>query len=277
MKLNEWNLMSQPAGSTTNNSSSSGYKKRFEKLIKYHIDHASSELERVTAKDIRDNYFRLSEHYNTGLSEFDRDIIVSYDKDSNTLMLRVFVDSKEVYSTLCYSYEEFIEVASAYMYLPDSFTPEYNDLLTEWVAMKNTSNSSSPPANSRSSKTNKEKFSELVAYMQKHKDSSVIFTSVNGPNDTGFEYEEQRAFTNGDEYNLSLEVECKSGNLFFIHLDMDGTRIATKSAVGWEDLLLKIKAHFHVPEMGSTEYQDLLESTESSIAEDFKAYENLWD
>lgn len=268
MNLNEWNLMNKPASK-----SSGSYKKRFEKLIKYHIDHASSELESITKKDIRDTYFRLSEHYNSGHTEFDRDIVVTYDKDSNTFMLRVFVDSKEVYSTLCYSYEEFVEAAEGYMFLPDSGTQEYDDLLTEWVEMKNNSNTSSQPA---SSKTNKEKFTELVSYMQKHKDSSVIFTSVNGPNDTGFEYEEQRAFTNGSEYNLSLEVECKSGNLFFIHLDMDENRLATKSAVGWEDLLLKIKTYFHVPKTGSPEYKSLTESF-SSIAEDFKAYENLWD
>jgi hypothetical protein len=125
----------------------------------------------------------------------------------------------------------------------------------------------SQPAPTASSKTNKEKFTELVAYMQKHKGSSVIFTSVSGPTDTGFEYEEQKAFANGDEYNLSLEVECKSGNLFFIHLDMDGKRIATKSAVGWEDLLLKIKTHFYVPKMGSPEYKSLTESVSSELNE----------
>lgn len=114
-----------------NNNSSGSYKKRFEKLIKYHIDHASSELESITKKDIRDNYFRLSEHYNTGLSEFDRDIVVSYDKDSDTFFLRIFVDNKEVYSKLCNSYKEFVEAAEGYMFLPDSGTKEYDDLLAE--------------------------------------------------------------------------------------------------------------------------------------------------
>jgi hypothetical protein len=151
---------------------------------------------------------------------------------------------------------------------------EWKDNTGKKVNTPSTS-SASTPASTTSSKTNKEKFTELVSYMQKHKDSSVIFTSVNGPNDTGFEYEEQRAFTNGNEYNLSLEVKCKSGDLFFIYLDMDGNRLVTKSAVGWEDLLSKIKTHFNVPKTGSPEYKSLTESF-SSFADEFKLYENLF-
>ena len=83
MKLNEFKYMNQPTSNTT--TSAGSYKKRFEKLIKYHIDHASSELESITKKDIRDSYFRLSEHYSNGLGEFDRDIVVSYDKGSAIL------------------------------------------------------------------------------------------------------------------------------------------------------------------------------------------------
>ena len=277
MDLREWQYMNKPAGSAANNSSSSGYKKRFEKLIKYHIDHASSELESITRKAIFNYSFHLGEHYNTGSSEFDRYIIVSVNKYTDEFYLSIFVDNKKVYSTQVKGYDNCVAILEAYMFLPNKGTQDYDDLLTEslteWQLMNPPK--ASQPASTASSKTNKEKFTELVAYMQKHKDSSVIFTSVNGPTDTGFEYEEQKAFANGDEYNLSLEVECKSGNLFFIHLDMDGKRIATKSAVGWEDLLLKIKTHFYVPKMGSPEYKSLTESL--SIAEDFKTYENLWD
>ena len=131
MELREWQYINKPAGSTASNSSSSGYKKRFEKLIKYHIDHASSELESITKKDIRDMYFHLGEHYNTGHDEFDRDIVVSYDKDSGTFFLRIFVDGKEKESILRKGYEDFVKAIEAYMFLPDSGTQEYDDLLTE--------------------------------------------------------------------------------------------------------------------------------------------------
>jgi hypothetical protein len=125
MELREWRYMNPPA------TSPSGYKKRFEKLIKYHIDHASSELESITKKDIKDNGFRLSEHYDNGHHEFDRDIIASYDKASDTFMLRIFIDGKEVDNILRKGYEDFVDAAEDYMFLPDYNTPEYDDLLTE--------------------------------------------------------------------------------------------------------------------------------------------------
>jgi hypothetical protein len=131
MELREWQYMNKPAGSTANNSSSSGYKKRFEKLIKYHIDHASSELESITKKDIKEDSFRLSEHYDNGHHEFDRDIIVSYDKVSDTFMLRIFVDGKEVDNILRKGYEDFVKAIEPYMFLPDQGTSEWDDLLTE--------------------------------------------------------------------------------------------------------------------------------------------------
>ena len=110
MKLNEWKPMKATA--------SGGYKKRFEKLINYHISNASSELESITKKEIKDDGFRLSEHYNTGRTEFDRDLVVSYDKDSDTFMLRIFVDGKEVFNTLRDSYEALVSALAAYLYIP---------------------------------------------------------------------------------------------------------------------------------------------------------------
>lgn len=112
-------------------SSITSYKKRFEKLIKYHIDHASSELESITKKDIRDDYFHLGEHYNDGKSEFDRDIVASYDKASGTFFFRIFVDGKEKESILRKGYKDFVKAIEAYMFLPDSGTQEYDGLLTE--------------------------------------------------------------------------------------------------------------------------------------------------
>lgn len=125
MELREWRYVNPPAGN------SSSYKKRFEKLIKYHIDHASSELESITKKDIKDDGFRLSEHYNNGHHEFDRDIIVSIDKNTDEFFISVFVDHKEVGSSQRKGYENFVKAIEPYMFLPDNGTQEYDDLLTE--------------------------------------------------------------------------------------------------------------------------------------------------
>ena len=112
-----------------------GNKNGYSGIDHYHIDHASSELESITRKDISNRHFRFSEHYNTGTTEFDRDIIVNWDKNTDTFFFRIFVDGKEVYSKLCNSYEEFVEVAEGYMFLPGPGTEEYNDLLTESLSI----------------------------------------------------------------------------------------------------------------------------------------------
>ena len=130
--LTEWVAMNNKTSST----SSSGYKKRFEKLIKYHIDHASSELESVTTKDIKDYSFHLSEHYNTGSQEFDRTIIVSVNKYTDEFYLSIFVDGKVVYQNDYEGYEKVLEILTdTYMFLPDEGTPDYDDLLTESLSI----------------------------------------------------------------------------------------------------------------------------------------------
>ena len=130
--LTEWVVMNNKTSST----SSTSYKKRFEKLIKYHIDHASSELESITHKDIKDDSFHLSEHYNTGSDEFDRDIAVSVDKATNIFYLNIFVNGKQVYHNDYEGYEKVLEILTdTYMFLPDSGTQEYDDLLTESLSI----------------------------------------------------------------------------------------------------------------------------------------------
>lgn len=265
------NLLTEWVEMKNNNSSSSSFKKRFEKLIKYHIDHASSELESITQKDIRDSYFHLGEHYNTGSQEFDRNIVVSYDKDSGTFFLRIFVDGKEVYSKLCNSYEEFVEVAEGYMFLPDSGTEEYNSLLIEWVEMKSNSNASSQPA---ASKTNKEKFRELTDYMKNHCDEDTTIAQATKIDNTGFIYEEFREPDNGKKRYIDVEVKF-FGDSWHVEIWDGGEMIEKTTGTLWEDLVAIIGDHFNVPNIGSKEYDSLCEST--SFAADFKEYENLWD
>ena len=126
--LTEWVAMNNKTSFT----SSSGYKKRFEKLIKYHIDHASSELERVNNKVINEYDFHLSEHYNTGSDEFNRTIIVSVNKYTDEFFLSIFVDGKVVYRNNYEGYKKVLEILTdTYMFLPDEGTQEYDDLLTE--------------------------------------------------------------------------------------------------------------------------------------------------
>lgn len=262
MELREWQYMNKPAGSTTNNSSS-GYKKRFEKLIKYHIDHASSELESVTSKDISNWHFRLGEHYNNGSQEFDREIAVSVDNATDTFYLNIFVDGKQVYHNDYKSYEEVLEILTgSYMYLPDEGTQDYDDLLTEslneWQLMSPSVNSSSQPASNPNK--NKDKFYDLISYMQQYKHPTVTSTKVDRLDNTGFEYEEHREPTKAVAYDLRVEVDLVRHDLFTIHVFQDGKQTATYMPQGWENFLLYLKSLFNVPATGSPEHTALIES-----------------
>jgi hypothetical protein len=281
MELREWQYMNKPAGSTASNSSSSGYKKRFEKLIKYHIDHASSELESITHKDIKEDSFHLSEHYNDGSNEFDRTIIVSVNKYTDEFYLSIFVDGKVVYRNEYEGYEKVLEILTgSYMFLPDEGTPDYDDLLTEslneWQLMNPPKASQS--ASTASSKTNKEKFKGLLQYIVDHKDSDTLKVDVSKLDDTGFTYRELRVRPQ-QKYELATIVNYgygKNNSSWQVSIYKSGKNIDVGTGEGWEKLLDFLEDYYNVPDVGTKEYKDLCESA-SSVADDFKAYENLWD
>lgn len=275
MNLNEWkdsngnkiNLSSSPGNTKA---SSTSYKKRFEKLIKYHIDHASSELESITKKDIRDNYFHLGEHYNTGRTEFDRDVVASYDENSGTFFFRILVDGKEVESVLRQSYDKFVKAIEAYMFLPDWNTPEYNELLTEWVDSNgkkvSLSNSSSNTSSNKTSAKNypdqTDRYKRLLAQIDADKTCKYIVNLL-------------------DDRILAITINSAKGDL--------GFKIIFKPYVPC--YLLQLTTKESVKELSREDFEEVLDllldaglinntdlcESISSIADDFKTYENLWD
>ena len=275
MKLNEWQYINKPAGN------SGGYKKRFEKLIKYHIDHASSELERIIRKDIKEDSFHLGEHYNTGTSEFDRDIVVSVDKNTDTFFLSVFVDGKEVLSTQCNGYETLVEILDDdYMYLTYKGTADFDELisesLNEWKYINPPAQQAQAAASHPATKTNKEKFKELTDYMIKNKSSNVNKAEVVRLDDGGFTYKEYRKSPSGQDVTFTLLVGySRFGPQWKYALYMDTNLEDEKSGNGFNYLLFELYKYFKVPNPGSPEHESICES--ASFAEDFKLYENLWD
>lgn len=259
MELREWQYINKPAGSTTNNSSSSSYKKRFEKLIKYHIDHASSELESITRKDIKDHSFRLGEHYNTGSEEFDRDILVAYDSSSDTFFIHIFVDRKEVESMQCDDYENFIKVIEPYMFLPDAGTQEYDDLLTEslneWQLMNPTKPAKNPYTTGQAYRYNRLLDQITSDGIAKYKLNKLTNTTLDITVDT----------SKKKDLNIKIIYEPATDDYTFIV--GNGT-----PGKGWDyekDILDLLVAG------GVISNTDLCESC--PLADDFKLYENLWD
>lgn len=285
--LTEWVAMNNKASSST------GYKKRFEKLIKYHIDHASSELESITKKDIKDYSFRLGEHYNDGKDEFDRAIIVAYDSSSDTFFAHIFVDTEEVQSQQVESYDKLVRFLEPYMYLPDGGTPEYDELLTEsgWVVMKNNSSTSSTtaPVSNTSFESYKNRFKKLFNYATKHRHLSVDQTEIEKLSED--EHTSMFHFTHhvlggvqGFDYDLEiiLSINKPQGNWYLLVYEggkgQSYDKIADLQGPDYETLLKALSDYIEVPAVGSAEYKDLLqESINTSIADDFKLYENLWE
>ncbi len=280
MKLNEWHYINNTTPSTK--APSKYFVNRFEKLMDYYAQHLPASVKALDAVSIEsdpilqeDTLWFRELHYSGDKIDYR----IKMDTETSHWTIR-FCTNENPYRTLFTGdgWPEFLKAMRQLITVPVTGTPEYKNLLTEWVAMKGNQNTASTSTTAHaSSKTNKEKFTDLVGYMQKHKDSSTIFTSVNGPNDTGFEYEEQRVLANGREYNLSVEVSLGKHNLFTIHVDKDGKRIDNIMANGWEELLKYLKIYFNVPYYGSTEHKSICESATSSIAEDFRLYENLWN
>ena len=275
--LTEWVAMK--------NNSSTGYEKRFEKLIRYHIDHAS-DLESITKKEVEPDGFHLSEHYNTGSLEFDRDVVVSVDETTGTLTFSVFVDGARVCQRKCKDYDEFVsELGDSYMYLAPAGTPEYDELLTEWLDSKGNkislNNSSSV---STISTSYKDKFKKLLDYHIAHDyhikrgSSQGTIESLSEDNDKAlFKFKEVWEDGQSKKHEHVIAAAYFKGDSTWWVLEFkDGKQ--TEDFVGdkFNELIKKLYRYLTLPPTNSPEYQELLESI-NTIADDFKTYENLWD
>jgi hypothetical protein len=266
MELREWQYINKPARSTTDNSSS-GYKKRFEKLIKYHIDHASSELESVNNKIIGSWYFQLDEHYNTGTHEFDRIILVTWSDHLKAFILVVKVDGKEVYHNDYQSYEELLDVLTGtYMFLPDEGTSDYNDLLTESLSseLREWKYMNTPqPAASKNPYTNGKAYrynrlldqitSDGIAKYKLHKLSNIDLDIT---------------VDTAKTKNLNIKIGYDPADDDYVLVT--NNKVTLSSCDYKKDILPLLIAG------GVINNTNLCESTDS-IADDFKLYENLWD
>ena len=274
--LTEWVAMNNKTSST----SSTSYKKRFEKLIKYHIDHASSELESITRKDIFNYSFRFSEHYSHAARPdgYDRDIIVSVDRTTDTFYLSVFIDHKQVENNNRIGWENFLKLLDNFMWLPSKGTPDYDDLLTESL---NEWKYENPPKASQSASTSSstiggywKRFNKLIYYHVRHKTSTgkVIKTKVRKD---GFHYAERhRGGTSFYDSEVMVNIDLTTDD-WTIQTYLDGNPHKGGAGNGYPELLKELRKHMSIPAEGTPDYDSLL--TESfSLADEFKLYENLF-
>lgn len=257
MKLREWKAMNAPKSNTTSAASTStGYKKRFEKLIKYHIDHCSSELESILKKDIDEYGFHLKEHWNTGYSEYDKAIVVFVNKATDEFSISIYLNNKEVRDIKCKGYTDFVGAVEPYMFLPDSRTQEYAELLTEalteWKVMNPQANTSQPV------KTQKEKFTSLLYYIMKNKGMRVLDAKVIKLDNKGFTYREKCTSTIKN-YTLDLVVAFPEGGSWQVSIYKNGKIMEVFHGDSWETLIEALVGYFNVPKVGTPEYIRLTE------------------
>lgn len=259
MELREWQYMNKPAANT------SSYKKRFTKLINYHISHASSELERIVRKAIKDDSFFLGEHYNNGSDEFDRDIIVNIDKN-NDWSFSVFLDGKETAHETGSSWEDLIRALSFYFETPDVGTEDYDDLLTEslneWRLMNPPKASQSASSSPKNYPSQEDRYKRLLAQIDSDKTCSYTVNLL-------------------DDRILAITINSAKGDL--------GFKIIFKPYVPC--YLLQLTAKESVKEISCENFENVLDilldaglinntdlcESISAITEDFKIYENLWE
>lgn len=273
---------STPVSKTT--SSGTSFKKRLDKLIKYYGQHLPAEVDYIIVNLLANNKLVFIENRDDGTKVEYR---ISIDPTSEAWNIRIFIDGQLQDDLQGTGWTKLLKTIKPYIEIPDMGTSEYGDLLVEWVDMNGkkinlgNSSSTSQPATKTSYKTNKEKFTALTQYMQNHKDYFVTNTQVIYLDDNGFKYREHRMpdkYTNTKDYTIEVDVTCTSGGYFwsFDVSKNDVDLLDSFSGTGWEKFLYYLSVYFRVPSPGGAEYKKLTESA-SSIADDFKLYENLWE
>lgn len=281
-KGNKVNLTSSAPAPVSTSSTKGGYWERFNRLLFYHVNHKSPAVDKIVRTKVSKDGFHYTEHYRAGLSGYDKDVVVKIDLATESWTLQTYIDGKPYLGGAGDGYTNLLKELRKHLTIPVTGTPEFMNLLTEWVDSNgkkvslNTS-TSSQPASTASSKTNKEKFTSLLYHMMKNKSSLVDKAEVVRLDDGGFTYKEHYKLTaTASEYTLTLLVGYSRFNSSWRYeLYMDTSLMKEFYGSGWEDLLEELEKYFHVPKAGSPEYKKLCES--ASIAEDFKLYENLWE
>ena len=280
MKLNEWKdsngnkITSGPVVSnqTSSGSSNTGYKKRFEKLLDYLKTHKGPAVSKIKIATCTEDGFMYTEERKGGYSFYDLDIQVYIGQQTEAWRLRAYIDNRPDADMSGMGYTNLLKQLRQYINVPTTGTPEYKDILTEWVDKTGKKVSLNPPTvktSSGATKTNKEKFKELTDYMIKHRGSLTAKAEVIRLDDYGFIYKEHWEATaaSGKGYVLTLLVGFGRGqyyNDWKYELYLEESLAEKGEGTGMADLLKELDKYFHVPKVGSPEHQKLCEWLDSN-------------
>ena len=274
MKLNEWqdakgnkvNITSTAASKpTSSGSSNTGFKKRFEKLLDYAKNHKGPEINKAEVKSLSDDGFFYTEKIRGGYSFYDRDIQVYIGSQTEAWRLRVHIDNKLDVDLSGMGWPELLKTLRYYITVPVTTTPEYKELLTEWVDVKGKKVSMTPTSSSQPATTDPidhdYRYGRLLAQI---KSDGIATYKVNEQAGPVLDITVDTA----KKKNLNIRIEYQPDTNDYTFQVGEGP-----VGKGWDyfdDILELLIAG------GVIRYTDFCESY-SSYADDFKTYENLWD
>lgn len=269
MKLNEWKDASGKKitvpikSSSGNKTSSGGFKKRLEKLVDYHIAHKDKSVDKIVERYVADYGFIYSEHHGGGIGGYTKKITALIDKDENW-EYSVFMDDKKLLQSSGKTWEKFVYSISDYLALPlVTSDPDYQELLKEWVDTSgkkiNISSQNSSPAALVNSKDQTERYKKLLAKI----DSEKKFT-----------YDVKELSTRVLAIVIDNELIRKFVRIIYSpSKESYLVQISESPDVRcdyWKTVLQVL--------VGAGIIKNTSESLDnSSMAEEFKEYESLWD
>ena len=281
---------------STVSKASTGFKKRFEKLLDYAKKYPGPEVMSVCTQSISEDGFFYTERKRRGLYIYDYDIHVYIGPQTEAWRLRVYEDNtlKEDISGM--GYVELLKTLRRFITIPTTRTPEYKDLVFEIskedflkefvdskgnkVNLKNSSSASQAAPTVSSTKGGYwERFNKLLFYHVNHKSPAVDKVIRTKVSKDGFHYTEHvRAGTTGFDKDVVVNIDLAATENWKLQTYIDGKPHIGGTGYGYVNLLKELRKYLSLPAEGTPEYTKLLtESLDSSFAEDFKTYENLWD
>ena len=274
MKLNEWKDSSgkkittptKNTGNSSGNKSPYGsFKNRLRKLIDYAVAHKWSKITKIEILEITDDSLKFIEHYDSGV-DITYDIYIGALTEAWRLKIYSSVADTPENPILDASGMEWVELLKTireYIIVPVVGTPEYKDLLKEWVDTSgkkiNISSQNSSPAAPVNSKDQTARYKKLLAKI----DSEKKFT-----------YDVKELSTRVLAIVIDNELIRKFVRIIYSpSKESYLVQISESPDVRcdyWKTVLQVL--------VGAEIIKNTSESLDnSSMAEEFKEYESLWD
>lgn len=269
MKLNEWidkngNQIKIPKTTNTSGNTSknpNGFKKRLYRVVKYHEHHPGATIEYVVIDGLTEDTVEFTEsHYDGEQVKFI--IYIGASTEAWRIQVTSSRGTKDDDSGI--GWANLLRQLRYYITVPVAGTPEYKNLLTEslteWVdkdgkKISLNKSSTSPKLTSKGVPDQTDRYESLVAQIREDELCRVRVEALS-----------ETVLGLTTENNVKIRIERKASFPPYVMQIGNHTDAYADYGEVLEELI----------EEGIIANADLCESV-SSIADDFTAYENLWD